>query len=82
MSAIKEYYPTTQYQPKTVKKERGIPTPTRSDASLGSRSWLMAMIEPVIIGAIAVSTTETWNNRPSNPKRYLYNQEDDCRDKQ
>ena len=37
----------------------GIPTPTNSDASFGSKLWEIAIIDPVIMGAIAASMTET-----------------------
>ena len=46
--------------------------PTKSEANFGSKLCEMAMIEPVIIGAMAVSMTEILktksSNRNTNPK--------------
>ena len=42
-----------------VKNDKGIPTPTIREASLGFSSWVIAIIDPVIIGAIAASMTDT-----------------------
>lgn len=52
-------YTNRKYQTAKVRKDKGIPIPTINEANLELSPWLMAMIEPEIMGAMPDSITLT-----------------------
>ena len=50
----------------------GIPNPAKSVASFGRKLKLMATMDPVIIGAIALSSTVTLKVRSSVERKFRY----------